>query len=163
MSSSPSSYSSIHLLSWHVWFICLTTKRNEQIAQKKKESYTVGSRPRASEVWCLFWSHLKAATRKEADIKPSSLSLSSSLLAILLSLLSPSHTPTGDSRQCRAHQSEGTRTTLKTASAQQQIQQARKSVCHVFNYACCTALHSPASQEKLRLLCRFCSSPLLVS
>lgn len=110
---------------------------------QNRETDTVGSWPFASEVQCLFWSYLKAATKKEAGISQPSLP---PFLTSPLPLLSPSHTPTGDSRQCRAHWIEGTRTTLKTASAQQQTQQARESVCRVFNYACCAALHSPASQ-----------------
>lgn len=82
---------------------CLTTTKeiNEQIAKKKKRnSDTIGSLACASEVQCLFWSYLKAATKKEAGISQPSLP---PFLAFLLPLLSPSHTPTGDSCQCRAH------------------------------------------------------------
>lgn len=88
MSYSPSSYSSIHLLSWCVW-------RNEQIAhEKKKKTNTVGSLPCASEVQCLFWSYLKRPLKKKQALASHVFLLS---LESLLPLLSPSNTPRGQS------------------------------------------------------------------
>lgn len=138
---------------------CLPTKTENKktLSKLQKENNTNGRKPCASEVPCLFWLYLKSATKTGTSIKPAIY-----LFPRIPSSPPLSHTSTGDSRQCRVHYTEGTRTTLKTASAQQQTQQARRSVCHVFNYACCTALHSPVSQGNCtfftispQVFCRF--------